>query len=65
MINRRLTMSNMPKAIGEAICMILVKDTSRIVVNTIPSKNIKMITPAVIISPNRKMVSLPTSFPDS
>jgi hypothetical protein len=64
-IRKRLIISSMPKAIGEAILITLVRDTSRMVVNTKPSKNIKIITPAVITSPNRKMVSLPASFPDS
>ncbi len=64
-ISRRLMMSNMPKAIGEAICMMLVKDTSRMVVNIRPIKNIKMIMPAVIISPNKKMVSRPVSLLES
>ena len=63
-INSRLMMSNMPKAMGETMPMTLVSDTSKMVVNTIPSKIIKIITPAVITSPNRTMVSLPVSFPD-
>ena len=64
-INSKLIMNSMPKATGDTIAMTLVSDTSRTVVNISPSNIINRITPEVITKPNRKMVFLLASFPDS
>jgi|GEM_PF-6767739 len=51
-----LIMNKMPKTIGETISTTLVSETSKIVVNTRPVRNINRITPKVIMTPNKKMV---------
>jgi hypothetical protein len=56
MISTRLITNKMPKAMGEIISTMPVKDTSKIVVNMRPIKNINRITPDVTTSPSKKMV---------
>jgi hypothetical protein len=64
-INRRLINSRMPKAIGDTTPTTLVRDTCKNVVNTSPSRDMDKITPEVITTPNKAIVCLPASFPDS
>ena len=64
-INRMLITNKMAKATGETIPMTFVKDVSRKVVNNKPKRNMKKITPEVIIKPNSTSSLLFVSFPDN
>lgn len=64
-INSKPIISNMPKAMGETIPITLVRETSKMVVNINPSNSINRITPENMVRPKRKMVYLPTFFPES
>ena len=64
-INRIPITNKITKAIGEIIPMTFVKEISRKVVNTSPNRNIKKITPDVIIKPNSTGSLRFVSFPDN
>ena len=63
-ISIRLMTSRVPKAIGETIWTMLVKETSKRVVKTSPITNINSMTPVVIISPKRNIVFRPVRSPE-
>ena len=51
-INSTLIIIKVPKAIGDTMPIILVSDTCSTVVKINPNRNINIITPKVMISPN-------------
>ena len=57
-INKRLTKANIPKAIGEIIPIMFVKELSRILVKIKPTMNIDKITPEVTSTPSITIVFL-------
>lgn len=61
-ISKRLMTSNIPKAMGDTMPIILVNDTSRMVVKINPSSSINRMTPEVMTSPNKVIVALPGSL---
>ncbi len=63
-IKARLIKPRMANATGEIMLMTLVRDFCRRVVNTNPSKTIKIIIPVKIVKPKRKKVLL-LSFPEN